>query len=291
MSVRSPALHFALLGALLFAASRLLFADPDGRAGAARQLQPLPPLAGASDEELLFREALALGMHESDSLVRRRLIQNMRFVAGSAAQTADDELFREALALGMHQTDLVVRRRLIQKMALLAASEGRGREPGDHELQAFLTEHAARFARPEAVRLSQVFLSRERRGEALADDAKALLAALRADPGVELSGDPLPHPRDLPLRTREQLAKSFGPEFARAVFALPADGHGWQGPILSSYGLHGVRIHERQPARPARLAEVRGAVREALFEARAREALDRRLAALRARGGEEEETD
>ena len=271
-AVRSPALHFLVLGGLLFA---FWPGDEDAR--------PLLP-HDATDEEVLFRVALDRGLHERDPLVRRRLVRNMRFVADERAAAdpaeSDEVLLERAYELGMHETDLVVRRRLVQRLRLAAASTARASEPGEDELRAHLAAHAATWERPERVRLTQVFLSRDRRGDALPADAAAALGALRA--GEDVAGDPLLLPRNLPLQDRVALAGSFGPAFADAVLALPDDA-GWQGPVESAYGLHLVRVLEREPSRPARLEEVEIAVRESLLGQRSDRELERRLAIWRAR--------
>jgi hypothetical protein len=276
---KRPLLHFFAIGGLLFALEeRMTSAAP-----------PAPPALAAtasavrSDEELLYREARALGLHESDALVRRRLIRNMRFVS-DAPERSDDELFREALALGMDESDLVVRRRLVQRLVLEVQSAARRAEPSRAELAAFLARHPERFTRPARVRLSHVFLSRQRRGAALARDAHRLQAGLASagsgPEGADTRGDPLPLPAHLPLRSERELAATFGPGFARRVFALP--GGGWSGPVVSSYGLHLVWIHEHRPADLADSPPLWRAVREALLEERAGAALRERLEWLRA---------
>src|SRR5207237_2438308 len=56
----------------------------------------------AIDEEVLFRTALRLRLHESDGVVSRRLVQNMRFLGEAGA--SDMELRRQAFRLGMEHT-------------------------------------------------------------------------------------------------------------------------------------------------------------------------------------------
>ncbi len=269
-----PLLHFLAIGGLLFALV--------GRPGADPVAPPDPP-EPLSDEALLLAEARALGLHEGDALVRRRLIRNMRFV-GDEPGRGDAALFAEALALGMDESDPVVRRRLVQLRILDAQAAARRHEPSDAELAGFLARQPERFARPARVRLSQVFLSRARRGAALQADAQRLLARLAAtrtapEAAGEL-GDPLPLPSHGPPRSRDELAARLGPAFAREVFGLATGA--WRGPVESSYGLHLVWVHAREPARPAPLEAVRGAVREALLEERAEMLLAERLAWLRA---------
>ncbi|MCH2169172.1 peptidyl-prolyl cis-trans isomerase [Myxococcota bacterium] len=302
--LRSPALHFALIGSLLYAgaggfddassardlsthrvieidAARLEGLRADWRARTGRLPDPatLDALVEmAVDEEVLFREARAMNLHLLDPLVRRRLVQNMRFV--NEEDSRDDEaLFEEALELGMDLSDIVVRRRLVQIMQLRAQSLARLNEPTQEEMQEYLDRHSERYRHPARVRLDHVYLSRDRRGDDLESDAQQLLERLRAhgtapDEARE-AGDPFLHPSRLPLRSEREFTKTFGPEFAAAVIDLSPDEPIWLGPFQSAYGAHLVWVHERTEARDPALEEVERQVREALFEERGRHELER----------------
>jgi hypothetical protein len=279
--------HFALIGALLFALARgvggtlagvrtLPGADP---APAARR----PPAGDASraaafDDEALYRAALAGGLDRDDPVVQTRLIHNMRFLTGSAADGR--ELYRDAMRLALADGDLIVRRRLVDRMRRLLQAPALATEPTEAELQAYLDAHTARFTLPATLRLTHVFLSRQRRGARLEADAARLLAQLApADVAraAEL-GDPLPVPVELPPASALDLARLLGPRFAAAALAL-APGH-WHGPLASAYGVHLVWVHEREDARVAALEMVRAEVRAAVREERATAALREGLIAL-----------
>ena len=273
----APPVHFVALGALVFALET--WRAPGANAG------PGPaPGAAVSDAELLEREARRLGLARDDSGIQRRLVQNLRFL-GEDARGDDGADFEEALALGLDRSDLVVRRRLVQRLELRADAWARASEPSEAELAALLARESERFALPERTRLSHVFLARDRHGAALAAADRALarrLASLAPTSGAGL-GDPFLLGNDLAPRTRAELAASFGEPFARAVADLPAGR--WSGVIASSYGWHRVLVHERTPGRPARLAEVRAAVREAVFAERAARVLADWLRQLRSEAG------
>jgi hypothetical protein len=239
--------------------------DPDER----RRLREV-----ALDDEMIYREALVRGFAERDGLVAQRLARNMRFVEPAGSTRARDELRDDALALGMHETDLVVRRRLIQKLVL--EIEGRARvEPSERELESYLERERDRFRSAARVRISQVFFS-ARSGEGAAE--RALEALRNHSAGSPPAGDAFPVPRDLPSRSEAQLAATFGPAFASAVFELAPGG--WT-PLGSSFGVHLVRVLERIEERDGDLFEVRGAVRDALLSERAEAAVAREIASLR----------
>ncbi|MDD9872864.1 MAG: peptidylprolyl isomerase [Deltaproteobacteria bacterium] len=292
--MRRPLLRFALLGALLFAA------DFGWSARRAPVEAPAPGTVGARaelpDDELLFREALARGWHRSDAIVQRRLARNMRFALESrgAAQRGDAALVREAIALGMHRSDRVVRRRLVQKLRLQIHAGARAQEPSEAELAAYLARHAARWTEPARRSLTQLYFRKRRDAEAARSALPALPAlsapsdspaphapAPEAEAGALPAGDALPLPRHLAGRSRAELERLFGPDFASAAFRAPDAV--WSGPIASSYGYHLVWIHQRRAAVLSKLSVVRPEVREALLYERGEAALRGELATLRAR--------
>jgi hypothetical protein len=251
--IREPLLHFAVLGVLIFVGQRLLRDEPDEDARA--------PIV-ITDH---LRETLAADRH-------RRVGERPEgedLDALVASYVRDEALYREALRLGLDRGDTIVRRRLVQKMEFVLQGAAEVPEPSDEELRAFVEDHAEEFRAPARVAYEQVFLSRDSRGESLAEDATAVMEALAADPeSGESLGDPFITGRTVALSTEAQIAGRMGVEFAAAVTAAP-EGE-WVGPIESSYGLHAVRVTERETARMRDLEEVReAALRGWLEEARA----------------------
>jgi parvulin-like peptidyl-prolyl isomerase len=305
--LRAPLLHFLLLGGGLFAL-QAAFSQPGSPASSsdrvvavsaaeverlakrARSESGRPPspadlenrIREWVDEEILFREARALGWSHSDPVVQRRLIQNMRFL-GDQTGGEPAALLAQAYALGLDRSDLVVRRRLVERMKLAITAAARRAEPDDAELEALLRREPERFRREARVRLTQLYLSRDRHRAELGAAARALLAELVAQelpPEAAVGrGDPFLLPARLPLWSARALAARLGPEFARRVFELPL--RRWAGPVPSSYGLHLVWVHERAPGATPPLAEVRRELRAAWLAERERRTLRRALDELR----------
>lgn len=265
-----PLRRFLLLGTMLFLAESFFGADAE--------MAPAPPGTVLSDDDLLFREALLRGYHESDGVVRRRLARNMRF-AGSGEEQSDAELVDEALALGMHESDLVVRRRLIQKLTLLGQDRGRHPAPTQAELQSYLDAHPERWHRPARVTLSQLFFRTLEAAETIV--GKLPQSVDPEDPALHALPHPLPIPLHLPRHAERELAKLLGPAFARAAFN--ATEGAWSGPIPSAYGHHWVYIHERTAEGPIPLDAVHTEVRESLLAERGARALKRWISELRNR--------
>jgi hypothetical protein len=311
-AVSAPALHFLILGALLVAGERCFFRGTPGnermrgsieirservdalragwvaRTGEAPDSAALRALVDAEiDDEILCREARARGFDARDPVVRARLARNLGFITGDDerfARAGSAEKVALALALGFEQSDLVVRRRMIERMrAVLSVSVAD--EPGEAEIAARFERDRDRYAGSARVSLSQVFLARDRRGAALESDARLLRQQIAAEGlGIREAisrGDAFLLGHSLPPRSEADLARSFGNEFGRAVFALEPGQ--LSGPIASSYGLHLVLVHERSAAVPATLVEARARVLAELLREREAAAFRAALDSLRAR--------
>lgn len=274
--MRAPALRFAVAGALLFAvADRWPPAVPAHPAAA-------PALAADTDEDaLLLDVGLAAGLDRRDALVRDRLRNLARFLA-LAPDGADDAILeREARALGLVRTDPVIRRHLVDLMRLTAAALPPAALPDEDALRAWYAAHPDAYAVPARTRLTQIYLSRDRRGAALDGDASALAATLRRR-GIDAAagrGDGFSRGAAIGPVSDAELTRIFGPGFAEAVAALPAGQ--WSGPVRSTYGLHLVWIEQRQPPAPAPFAAVRNQVLHAWLRERRSAQLAAALGSLR----------
>lgn len=275
--VRAPALHFLAIGGVLFVLSAWHAGGPVG-AGRGR----------AWDADVLQRAALALGFDREDPAVRERLVRLGDFLGeeSGAADVAAREA--EARRLGLTRSDIVIRRHLVEMMRLAAAKLGPGDLPTPAELEAYYAEHAGTYREPVRVLLTHVYFSRERRGAAVEDDARALLAELRrtgvAPEQAALRGDGFLPGVVLGPVSHVQLERTFGGDVAAVLDDAPV--HAWVGPLRSSYGLHLVWITARLPAAVPPLATVRTRVLHALLAERRAMRLRDRMEMLRARWGE-----
>ena len=257
--LKEPLVHFLLLGSVIFVAySRM--SEPGGDepgkititqghienlvTGFARTWQRPP-----SSDELA-------------SLVRDRV--------------QEEVYYREALALGLDKDDLIIRRRLRQKMEFVSVDLATPAQPTDTELQAYLTAHAAKFAAEPRCSFRQVFLNPQRHGVNLTRDAERLLASLNqagARANLASLGDPILLEHEYDNASAREVGKLFGEKFAAALGNL-APGQ-WHGPVESGYGVHVVFLSKRTEGRPRPLDEVREAVRREWTNAQQREAAAR----------------
>ena len=271
--VRAPALHFLLAGALLFAMRNV----------AEQRHQTAADGATLSDDELLYREALALGVDRRDPAVRERLVRLGGFVGEERDERQAQE--EEARRLGLERSDLVVHRHLAEMMWLAAGRLDAADYPTEDELAAYLAAHADAFRAPARVRFTQVYLARDRHGSTLDADAARLLAELQrahVPPGdaAERGDASLIGATVGPIAAAD-LDRQLGPGFSASLDDAPVGS--WFGPVRSSYGLHLIWIHERTPATMPSLDSVQAQVLHHMLRARSSDRARERIAALRAR--------
>ena len=146
--LREPLVHFVLLGAMLFGAQALLGGSVE-----------------ASDREIVIAEgdiesmvALFLktwqrppSAEELQGLIDDRVIEQM--------------LYREALALGLDRDDTIVRRRMRQKMEFLVADLVEQAAPDEDELAEWLRANPGDYTVGDRYDFRQVFVNSSRRGE------------------------------------------------------------------------------------------------------------------------------
>lgn len=264
--LRSPTLHFLAIGAALFAAVRLRAA-------------PAPP--NASEDDRLYRAAIALGVDKTDRAVRERLVRLASFVGEDASGEA--ALVDEARRLGIARNDVVVRRHLAMIMRLAAGRLEPGDVPTEADVRSYIAAHAAELTMPARVRFAHVYLARARHGDDLGASADAVLASLRRDAvppeGGAALGDPFPTGSTVGPIADADLDRRFGPGFAAALDRVEPGA--WAGPIRSTYGVHLVWVYERLPATMPSDAAVRGRVVHHLLRERQEARARARIAALR----------
>jgi peptidyl-prolyl cis-trans isomerase C len=94
-------------------------------------------------------------------------------------QVKEEILYREALAMGLERNDEIIRRRLAQKMDFLAEDIAALREPAPGELEAWYARNGERFAPPPLVTFHHLFFAFDQRGARAEADARMALATLK----------------------------------------------------------------------------------------------------------------
>jgi hypothetical protein len=195
----------------------------------------------------------------------------------------DELLFREGMRLGLHRDDLVVRRRVIQKMRFLAEESVPMRGPGTQVLAAFLSAHEADFREAPRITLKHVYFSRARRGANLERDAIAAREELARGSIADATtvGDASMVDFKLASATASDLNRLFGNDFGKAAFALKE--REWSGPVGSARGVHLVYVEKKSPERVPPLPKIREKVLDAWWTEQKTVAKDRLVRELEQR--------
>ncbi len=251
--LREPLLHFLLLGIMLFAAYHFI---ERGRGGAEPSKQIQLTLDDLNQLNLYFQSQWRRPPTPEEF---KRLVEN---------KVQEEVLYREALALGLDKDDTIVKRRMAQKMQFLAEDVAAAHQPTTDELKEWYEKNRDKFTLPNRVSFRQVYFSPDRRGQHAQGDAKKALARLAGEPAdsklASTVADPFPFQEYYGDLSSGQLAKDFGPQFARAIFGLKSGA--WQGPIESGYGWHLVFVDSLIPSRIPAFEEIQQDVKTAWLE-------------------------
>ena len=262
--LREPLVHFLALGAVVF----LLF-NLNARGHA-----PQPGRIVVSSAKV---EQLVVGF----SRTWHRPPSQLELDGLVEDAIRDEVLYREALAMGLDKDDTIVRRRMRQKLEFLTDEVSAVAPPSDQELQGWLDRHPDKFRVEPTTAFSQIYFGSSR-GESAAAAASNALAQLRRGgttiAALEL-GDATMLPHELPLSRPDEVASVFGEGFARGIAGM--EPMRWSGPVQSAYGWHLVYVRERVEGRPRPLAEVRGAVQREWLAARRKDVVDATYTRLR----------
>jgi hypothetical protein len=236
------------------------------------------------DDEILYQYALKLGMHEQP-VAQRRLAQIASFVEANPHEPrSESQRAAEAIDLGLHHGDLVVRRILIDGARRLIRAAVLVRDPDPAMVQEYLAANPEPFLQPARTRITHVAVSAFKWPRDSRERAEALLARLRRDAidpeaAPPLGDEPLV-PSALPPLSPKDLQTRFGMPFEEALRSIPE--RSWSGPIESRFGYHLVWVHERREATLPPYEQIRERVEQRFLHKVADEWLALRLQQLRA---------
>jgi hypothetical protein len=244
--LREPLLHFLVAGAVLFGLGKLLDRSTSASAQQNRIQVSAPEIRRLRE---VWRRQWG---RAPDSLQMKHLIDDY---------IHEETMYREALASGLDKDDTIIRRRLVEKMEFLS-QELVSAEPPENDLHEYFQRNQGKFEVPAEVAFSHIYFSTSKRGGATENDARRLLACLRAQrisqSQISQLGDTFMLQSEYPLQTEQQIKELFGDAFASKLFQLKPGT--WAGPIRSSYGFHLARISQKLPSRLPELSEVRNQV-------------------------------
>ena len=202
--VREPLVHFLLLGGLLF--------------GAYYAVNDQPQISDSNRIVIDEAQVASLAATFQRTWMRPPTPEEL---AGLVEDRVREEiLYREALALGLDRDDQVVRRRLRQKMEFVSTDLTDPEPPTEAELQAYLDANMDRFRTTERLSFTQVYLKEDEQERAAAL-LQRLAGHPPSQLDLEQLGDASLLPGAMQQADRHELGRVFGNDFATTLSAVP----------------------------------------------------------------------
>ncbi len=247
--LREPLLHFLFLGAVMFGAYQFV---ADQKFSGNELRQEIVVSEGQID-------ALKLGFEK----VWQRLPTQQEMERLLQGHIREEIMYREALAMGLDRNDSIIRRRLQQKLEFLSEDIANLEVPDGEQLEAFLAANPDRFRRQSTFSFRQIYFNTSERGDQTQTDAELMLNELANhfidEDRIAQAGDRLRMIQDSFQNAREiEIQRELGSEFVQGLNSLPTGS--WQGPIESGFGLHLVYIESYHPGVVPPLNEIREVV-------------------------------
>jgi len=254
--LKEPLLHFLILGALIFAAYGWIKRDQ------------------RSVDEIVVTRGQQQHLVNMFSRTWQRPPTPQEYQGLLKDFIREEIAYRQGVAMGLNEGDTIIRRRMRQKLELLTDEIVSFAQPTDADLQQYLLEYPEPFRLEPNMDLRQVYISLDKRGADADAYALETLEQLsnQAEADWKVLGDSLPLPTEFNQVRLGELARHFGSQFADSLLKLETGE--WTGPVRSGYGLHLVRIDNFTPARDPELIEVRDKVKLEWLEQRRRNATD-----------------
>ncbi len=228
---REPLLHFLLLGGLLFAADHALVSRSD---------DPRTIVVGAevdAEARQTFKAARGREPNAQELEALRRVWLD------------NEVLYREGLALQVDKGDTAIRERVIFKALSVVDANTKLPPVDDKVLRQYFDGHRAKYDDPPRYDFQEAVLA----GEQSESRVRALVANLSNGSG----GDTDAGLRVFKARPQPNLDQSYGPDFTKALQALPVQT--WQ-TVHSKDGWRAVRVDAITPARPGQFEALRNVV-------------------------------
>ena len=202
--LNEPLLHFAVAGLVLFSA----YSWVNPKSSEAQKMAPVQ--IGQGEVDWLRQLFQNQWLRPPDA----------RELQGLITDLVDEELLaREAQAMGLGEDDGIIRRRLAQKLKFLVEDTTRLADPEDGVLRTYFEANVARFAEAPSISFSQVYFNAESRRDAAAD-AAAAISLLNAGAKEDEVGDRFLLGSQMARADRQAVSNMFGDEFADKVLEI-----------------------------------------------------------------------
>ncbi|TEW56848.1 peptidyl-prolyl cis-trans isomerase [Psychromonas sp. RZ22] len=235
--LKDPFSHFIIIGALLFA---------------------LYPLVSSEDEtpeqEIVISATDVVQMINNWNKRWNSAPSEVELTNLIEQQIREEIFYREALALNLDKGDAVIRRRLADKMSYLVNDVVVPPEATELQLQQFMEQNPDKFMSPIRFTFDHYYFNPDLYDEQQMQTkvAAAQEAILK---GVAVNDDDFLGEKHFQSFPAHQIARLFGRHFPNELEELTLNE--WSTPLVSGYGVHLVKVTQREQEELAKLADIR----------------------------------
>ena len=174
----------------------------------------------------------------------------------------EEVLYREAMAMGLDKEDYIIKRRMVQKVEFISQGISEAvSDPSEEDIKTFYENNKESYYVPPMATFTHVFFDFEKwnteEAKAKAEAEVKFLNRNNFDFNQAPSrGDRFFYHTNYVERDVEYVKSHFGPQMTSAIFEAEPSGNTWIGPFPSEYGFHVVMLTMKQVGRYPELDEI-----------------------------------
>ena len=278
-----PLLHFVVIGLVLFFLVEAFYPNSDS------YTQSQNTIAFDQEKIIQFLQFQNKAFNVANAKAKWLSMNDTEKSQLMTDYIREEVMYREALSLGLEKDDQIIRRRLIQKIEFINRGfQSDMAKINEEEIEQFFKQHKQEYQIDPSITFTHVFFDKkfydsEGQGDQTLQIATETLKTLNASkvPFEQASqyGQRFYFHRNYVDRTPAFVASHFGEDFSQNTFKFP-QANKWVGPVTSKYGQHLVMVSKNLPSRSPKLGEVAGQVLNHLQRIKQRELKQKSLSKM-----------
>ncbi len=241
-ALKDPLIHFLILGGLLFAFVSVLGGND------------------TAQNEIVITKTTQKHLADLFEITWQRKPTEDELKNLTQEHIKEEIYYREALALGLDENDTIVRRRMRQKLEFMQEDLSSLKPPTETELEAYYDAHKDKYKTDHIISLIQIIVSSKRLDAGAIEIRRAREVLDKGVQPSTLSRSSL-LPVAMNLESKKSITNTFGSDFTKQVVKLANQEIGkWAAPVYSGFGTHLVKINLNQKPKPLTFDQVRNKV-------------------------------
>ena len=231
--LQEPLLHFVVVGSFIF----LILSNNE---------------ATTTKPQVIISKGKINQLTSQFTKTRQRIPSSEELTALINNQVREDLAFKHGAQMGLVENDAIIKRRVQQKLEFMLSDSIASIKPTKKELQDYLNTHEEKFYISPGYSFKHIYINPQ-----LHENTQIVIANLLTQDLDEIyqeSGDSMMLASEYSDVSSAEVSRLLGQTFANNLDVLTLNK--WQGPVVSGYGLHVVRIDIKIPSHVAKLNEV-----------------------------------